>query len=110
PDRLENVRQALHGVVLALERNEGAVGGGQRVQGQEAKRRRAIDHDIAVRRPDLGERVLQTPLSVFRRNQFDLSADQIDVRWNDLEIVYLGPLDDLGDWHILEERMVDCPA
>src|SRR3990170_5868076 len=44
-DGVHESRQAFEGIVLALHGNEHAVGSGQRVHGQEAERRRAVDED-----------------------------------------------------------------
>ena len=48
-DRAEQLREALERVVLGLHRHEHAVGGGERVDGQRAERRRAVEEDERVR-------------------------------------------------------------
>ena len=47
-DRVEQLRQPLERVVLALDRDEDAVGGRERVHGQRAERRRAVEEDEGV--------------------------------------------------------------
>ena len=50
-DRVEELGETLERVVLALHGNEHAVGRGERVHGQRAERRGAVDEDERVRRP-----------------------------------------------------------
>ena len=47
-DRGGELAEALEGVVLALDRDQHRVGGGEGVDGQEAERRRAVDQDVVV--------------------------------------------------------------
>ena len=47
-DRAEQLRQPLERVVLGLHRHDHAVGGGERVHGQRAERRRAVEEHEAV--------------------------------------------------------------
>src|SRR6185312_5978477 len=47
-DALEQLRQALERVVLALHRHDQAVGGREGIDGQEPERRRAVDEDVRV--------------------------------------------------------------
>ena len=44
-DGLDELRQPLERVVLGLDRNQQAVGGGERIDGQRAERRRAVEED-----------------------------------------------------------------
>ena len=46
-DRLQDLGDPLERVVLGLDRDEHAVGGGERVDGQRAERRRAIEEHEA---------------------------------------------------------------
>ena len=62
-DRLQQLRQALHGVVLGLHRHEHAVGGGERVHGQRPERRGAVDEDEPVAVARRRQRVGQVPLA-----------------------------------------------
>ena len=47
-DVAQQLAQALEGVVLALDRDQHLVGRGQRVHGEQAERRRAVDEDVVV--------------------------------------------------------------
>ena len=55
-DRAEQLREPLEGVVLGLHRHDHPVGGGERVHGQRAERRRAVEEDEAVAVAGAGER------------------------------------------------------
>ncbi len=63
-DRALQVRQALERVVLALHRHQHRVGGGERVQGQQAQRRRRVDDDVVVACGRLAQRRAQPALAV----------------------------------------------
>src|SRR2546425_2155593 len=61
-DRLEQMRQPLEGVELALQRHENPAGGGQGVDGQQAEGRWAVDHDEVVGVTDGCERLSEAVL------------------------------------------------
>ena len=62
-NRVHQLAQALQGVVLGLDRDQHPVRGGQRVHGQQAERRRAIDQDPVVSAVQLGQAGGQPPLA-----------------------------------------------
>ena len=73
-DRAEELREALERVVLRLHGHEHAVGGGERVDGQRAERRRAVEEDEAVRLASRRrERVGEVPLAALERREVDAS-------------------------------------
>src|SRR5581483_6837059 len=60
--RAEELREAFQSVVLGLDRNEHAVGGGERVHRQRAERRRAVEEDEGILVAGAGERLREEAL------------------------------------------------
>ena len=78
-DGREQLGQSLQGVVLALDRDEHGIGGGQRVDGQQAERRRAIDEDVVVvGRGPRGRALASRRSRCSTRRQLDLGAGERD--------------------------------
>src|SRR6202040_1618748 len=77
PDRIQELRNALEGVVLALNRNEDAMRGREDVEGDEAERWRAVDDHDVVRALDRLERRTQGALAALAVPQLELGADQV---------------------------------
>jgi hypothetical protein len=75
--------KALHGVVLALEGNEGRVGRVERIQREDPKRRRTVDDDERVIVLDRFEHAPEPSLALLHADQLDLGTDEVDVRRND---------------------------
>ena len=76
-DRGQQLRQAFEGEEFALQRHDDRVGGGERVDGQQIERRRAVDQDIGDGAGLVGarlakglERVAQLVGAVARRRRF----------------------------------------
>ena len=88
-ERVEQARQPLEGEVLGLDGDQHAVGGDERVDGQQAERRRAVDEDQVVFVRDLGERTPQHHLAA------DLAAQQ-----------QLGLGEVADDYDLI---LIDCP-
>jgi hypothetical protein len=88
-DRVQQGTQTLERVVLALERNEHGIGGGEPIEGEEAEGRRAVDQDEVELIPDRRQRLRQTELPPLGRHQLDLGAHQVAVGWNEIEGVDL---------------------
>ena len=101
PDRvddLDEVRQALHRVVLRLDRDDHAVRGDQAVDGQQAEVRRAVDQRVVVALPKPAlERVAQELLAAEHREQLALGRGEVDVRRRDVDALGLRRPDDLVD-------------
>ena len=53
--RRDQVGDAFEREVLAVQRDDHGVRGDQRVQRQETERRRRVDEDVVVARPDVGQ-------------------------------------------------------
>src|SRR5882724_7145480 len=54
PDGPDDMGKPLHGVVLALERNQGRLGGRQRIEGQDPEGRGAVDDHVVITLTDDG--------------------------------------------------------
>jgi hypothetical protein len=61
----------------------------QRVQREQAERRRAVDEDELESRAQRLEHALQSPLTLGERDEFDLGAGQIAIGGNQIEVVHL---------------------
>ena len=73
-DVAQQLAETLEGVVLALDRDEHLVGGGQAVDGEQAERRRAVDEDEVVVAAHGLERPPQLELPAERGHELDLGA------------------------------------
>src|SRR5712671_6931126 len=78
-DDLDQVVQALHRVVLRLDRDDHVVGGDESVDGQEAKIWRAVDEYVVVHRDVIVEGVAEDLLTSERGEELTLRAGQVDV-------------------------------
>src|SRR2546426_7843662 len=74
---VQELREALEGVVLALDRNEDAVGGGEHVEGQEAERRRTVDDDVLVLVAHVAQRAPHHRLARLPIDELHFGADQV---------------------------------
>lgn len=63
--------------MLAVQRDEHAVRGDERVQGEEAKGRRAVHEDRVELEPEQLEDVAQPPLTVGKADQLDFGAGEL---------------------------------
>jgi hypothetical protein len=89
-DRVDQVGQAFEGVVLALHRDDHAVGGAQAVEGEQRQGRRAVDQDEVVFAGVQGEGVAQAVLAAVEADQFDLGAGQVAVGGDQVVVAGLG--------------------
>ncbi len=99
--------QSFQRVVLALQRDEDAIGGGQCVHGQQPERRRAVDEDVVVRGRGIRQKAGQSMFATFQRCQLDFGSCQGDRGRNDVH-----PLDrtghgQVGQWSAIDDRVVD---
>ena len=78
-DGVDQIRQAFQCVVLALHRNDDAVGSAQPVQGQHGEAGRAVDEDEVVFILHRRECVLEALLAVFQLDQINLGTGQFAV-------------------------------
>jgi hypothetical protein len=79
-DRREQLAQALQRVVLALDRNEHAVGRGERVDGEQSDRGRAVEQDVVISVAYLSQRTLEAPLSLIQADQLDFGSGEVRCR------------------------------
>jgi hypothetical protein len=96
PDLLDGVHQQGHpaqGEVLALERDEDAVGGGEGVDGEQAETGRAVDQHVVVALAQHPKDPQQRLLAGDLPDQQDLGRGQVDVGGKEIEPFLLGALD-----------------
>ena len=79
PHRADEIGEAFEREVLAVQRNQHGVGRDQRIQREQAERRRAVDEDVVEPRPQRLDDALEAPLALGHRDQLDLRAGQIAV-------------------------------
>ncbi len=99
PDRvddLDQVVEALHRVVLRLDRDDHAGRRDQAVDRQQPEVRRAIDEDVVVGGDLALERLAQDLLATERGEQLALGRREVDVRGRDVDSRGLGRQDHLG--------------
>src|SRR5690606_12118000 len=84
-DRVQELGQPLQRVELALDRNQHGVRRGERVQRQQAERRRAVHQDEIVPAARRLERAPQHQLALRTVDQLDLGADQVAARGRHVE-------------------------
>ena len=86
-DRADQLRQPLERVVLGLHRDEHAVRGRQRVDGQRAEGGRAVDEDEPVGLAGLREAFGQVTLAVRPARELDRGARQFRLRRHQLQVL-----------------------
>ena len=80
-ERGEQLGQSFQGVVLALQRDEHRIGGGQGVDGQQSERRRAVDEHVVVVGPLISdEQPRQPSLAALDGSELHLGAGERDRR------------------------------
>ena len=84
-DDLDEVVQALHRVVLRLDRDDHAVRRDEAVDRQQAEVRRAVDQHVVVDVDLALEGVAQDLLAAERREQLALGGREVDVRRRDVD-------------------------
>ena len=99
----DEIGEAFEREVLAVQRDQHAIGGDERVEREQAERRRRVDDDevefVAQRR----EQILQAALAIGDADQFDLGAGEIARRGNERE-----PIDRRGQDEIVRRSDVAC--
>ena len=85
-DRVEQLREALERVVLGLHGHEHGIGGGERVHGQRAERRRAVDEDQREARRSAAQRLRQEALPVLALRELDGCARQLGPGRHEMEV------------------------
>ena len=90
-DRLDEHRDAAQREELALERDDHAVARGERVDGEQAERRLAVDQDDVVVGGDLAQRPRERLLARDLVDQVHLGGREVDVRGDDVEVLDARP-------------------
>src|SRR5882672_10405780 len=85
-DGVEELREALERVVLALHRNEQRVRGGEHIDGDETQRRRTVDEYVVVLRGDRCEGGAHRAVPVRMVDQFDFSTRELRGSWKEIEV------------------------
>src|SRR4051812_12221605 len=96
-DDLDEVVEALHRVVLGLDRDDDVVRRDQAVDGQQAQVGRAVDQRKVVAVEMALEAVPQDLLAAQGSEQFALGRGKVDVGWGDIDPGDLGWPDDVLD-------------
>ncbi|KEO96598.1 hypothetical protein EH32_10240 [Erythrobacter litoralis] len=104
-DRLEQLAEPFQREKFALERNEQRIGGAQRVQRQQAERRRAVD-EADVMPAMLRELLAQFCRAILDRYELDLSPAQILCRRDHIEPGNACRNHRLGDGVIVDEQVI----
>src|SRR5579859_6821559 len=110
-DDLEQRGHAFQRVVLGLHRDDHAIRSHERVQREQAERRRAVDEDVVVALDDvLRQLVAERHLAADRAEQLDLRGGELDVRGRDIEMLRLRVQDDRGEGRVGLDEHVRHPA
>src|ERR1700722_16928053 len=96
-ERIEKLGDAFEGQVLALNGHQNGVTGGEGVNGEQIKRRSAINQDVVVFGKNAGHDRFQLVFPIFDRHELDRRADEIFVGWNEVETFDLGIENDTFD-------------
>ena len=77
--RGHQVGQAFERIVLALHRDDDAIGGSQPVQGQQVQRRRTVEQDVVIPGLHRGQRRAQPRFALADTDQLDLGRSQVAI-------------------------------
>src|SRR5690606_31411903 len=84
-DRIQQLAQPFERIELALDGNQHRIRSGERVQGQQAQGRRAVDQDEVVLVTYLLQRFPKDRLPVRSRDELDFRPHQVPCRWDDVQ-------------------------
>src|ERR1051326_1524177 len=105
-DRLEERREPFERVVLALQRHEDGIGRGERVQREQAERRRTVEqYEIEFLLYAL-KNFSQARFALLERDQLDLGAGQIARRRRDEKERQLGLPQNVRQRRLADQRMI----
>ena len=85
--RADEIGEAFEREVLAVQRNQDRVGGDERVQRQQAERRRAVDEDVVEVVARTRGRARSRSSRAGERHQLDFGAGEIAIRGNQLQAI-----------------------
>ena len=103
---IQQLRQPFQRIIFALQRYEQAVGQRQRIDREQAERRRAIDKDIII---EWGERPHGAAQLVFTRNgvdQLHLCASQLNRRRHQVQIAKAAFADDRSRRRTADQHVI----
>ena len=106
-DGVHQLGEPLERVVLALERDQHRVRRGERIEREQAERRRAVDDDVVVLLAAGAERLAEPELAALLVDQLDLGAGEVRRGGDHLEVPELGGVDQLGHGPVVEQGLVD---
>src|SRR4028119_1250266 len=96
----DQLADPFQGEVLALQRDDHPVGGGERVHRQVPERRRAVEQDEVVAVRHLPEGAFEAPLPPLDTDHLDFDADEIALRREKVEVGEAGSFDRPGGAHV----------
>ena len=80
--RADEIGEPFEREVFAVQRNQHGVGGDQRVERQQAERRRAVDEDVVVVVAHAAEQRAEALFALRQRDHLDLGAGQVAIGRN----------------------------
>src|SRR5699024_10170423 len=89
-DGLHQQRHSAQGEEFGGQRDDHAVGGGQRVNGQQAQRRLAVDEHHIVVVDDMAQRALEHLLAGNLVDQLHFGGGQVDVCREQVDVLHVG--------------------
>jgi hypothetical protein len=95
-DRLDQQGHSAKGEVLALERDHDAMAGGERIDGEQAERRLAVDEDDVVVGGHTAQHAREDLLAGHLGDEVHLGGRQVDVRRDHVEPLGARVLDRVG--------------
>jgi len=104
---VEQFGDALHGVILALNRHDDRVAGRERVNGKEIEGWRAIDENVVVVLANGLNEVFKLVFASFHADELDGGTDKIFVCRNEVQAGNLGLEDDSGGRFVQDDGMVN---
>src|SRR5215470_8310208 len=110
PHGSDKISEAFKCEIFTVQRNKHRVGRDQRVQSQEAERRRTVDQDVLELVANLVQQDSQPFLAALERHQFDLGTRQVSIGGDQLHPIDPGRHDELSavqDWRWGSERFVN---
>ncbi len=110
-DGIEELRETLERVVLALDRNQHAVGRRQHVECEEAERGWTIDHHVLILLAEIPQGPSHHRLARLLVDELDLGTDQVLRGRDDVEVgkVHVGE-PRIGEGTAIEQRVVQGVA
>ena len=109
-DNLDGIQQlgdSFERKILTLDRDNHGVRCGQRIDGDQTQRGRAVDEDIVVVREQRTQQLAHHLLAVLQVQHLDFRAHEVDVAGNDIEVWNIRLVDGLTSVHLIDKAVVD---